>query len=130
MGEQFAEGVADVHDVDVGGVDTRRVERIVDDFAGQVREPESFSMEVVREITLISAENPHVRRAHVRHGTTTNGVTVRKGDGPAGCRSEPTEPDKGDGRPSHLSQGCIAHAAAPQTPIGCTPRAAWGILGI
>ena len=74
-GEHLAEGVADVDDVDVGGVDLGRLERVVDDLGGQVGEVVAFAGEVAREVALIAAEDPDVRQCPWSDGTTTKRVT-------------------------------------------------------
>ena len=78
LGEQLAERVGDVHDVDVGGIQACVVECRVDDLGGQLGEAQAFAVEVAGEVALIAAEDPHIRRAHATHATTTNGVTREK----------------------------------------------------
>src|SRR5271166_1103477 len=65
--EHLAEGVRDVDDTDVGGVDLGRSERAVDDLCGESCEVAILSGEVASEIGLVAAENPHACRAvHTR----------------------------------------------------------------
>jgi hypothetical protein len=69
-GEHLAEGVADVDDPDLGGVDVGRGECAVDDLGGQSSEVAAFLGEVASEIALVAAENLHACRAvHTRHAT-------------------------------------------------------------
>jgi hypothetical protein len=68
--EHLAEGIADVDDPDVGGVDLGRGQRAVDDLSGQGREVAALFRQVASEITLVAPENPHTSRAiHRPHGT-------------------------------------------------------------
>ena len=55
LSEHLTEGVGDVHDVDIGGVDPRFRQGLVHQLAGQIGEITAFPGQVAGEIALISA---------------------------------------------------------------------------
>ncbi len=72
-GEQRTEGVCDMDNADVGGLDSGAVQRVVDDLEGELGEVDLLAGEVAREIALTTAENPDV--LHSGDATTTKRVT-------------------------------------------------------
>jgi hypothetical protein len=57
-GEQLTEGVADVHDADVGRGDVRVLQRALDVLREQLRERDALAGGVAREVGLVAADDP------------------------------------------------------------------------
>ena len=75
LSEHLAEGVGDVHDVDIGGVDARFGQGLVHQLAGQIGEIATFAGQITGEIALVTAQYPDIS-GHMPKITTVRASAV------------------------------------------------------